>query len=312
MGKKNDEVDGSAPKIVPTEEIGEHVPGENLLFEPAKSANDIGLMMFSFPASNPGKEAPGVPDHCLSAIMAGGVGGNYRLNNGVANKGVLRKGDVLFQSAGHSLEWNWEPLAESADNLLNFVITLSPSLLFQFAQDNFDYTIDAVDIPWQLSIDDPFIYQLAMQLKLNSQTSDNLSGMFRESSTQLLCVHLLKHYFEQRNVIRYKGGLSKRHIQVVNDYLVDNLAAETSIDDMAKLVGLSRFHFLRQFKTTTGQSPHQYKIGLIIRESKRLLLKTDKKITDISQELGYQNASRFAELFKRHVNVTPSEFRRMS
>ena len=40
-----------------------------------------------------------------------------------------------------------------------------------------------------------------------------------------------------------------------------------------------------------------------------ILLNTDKKIGDVSQELGYQNASKFAEAFQHVMGVTPLQYR---
>jgi AraC family transcriptional regulator len=56
---------------------------------------------------------------------------------------------------------------------------------------------------------------------------------------------------------------------------------ELHLDDVAELVGLSAFHFLRLFKRETGVSPYQYLVRLRIRRAMQLLRDTSRPVTDI-------------------------------
>ena len=300
-------------KIVPTQEIGEYLPAQTLIMEPPSNTADIGTMMFSFSAENPGRPAPAVPDHCFTLTTTGNVEGDYSLDNRASKRAELKFGSIFCMPGGHNCEWSWRPKDGNTEDLLKFVVTISPKTIAEFALTNLDYVVDAEDAPWGDMIDDDLMMrQMILALKENSVGNNFASRLYRDSTTQLLCTHLLKTYYSKKVKPQYKGGLSKSSINKVQEFLHANLHRETTVEDMAQLVGLSRFHFLRQFKVSTGLTPYQYKLGVIIEKSKHELLNSGKSITNIALDLGYTNTSRFSELFKRHTQMTPSQYRKYS
>jgi AraC-like DNA-binding protein len=82
-----------------------------------------------------------------------------------------------------------------------------------------------------------------------------------------------------------------------------------SLSDVARSVGLSPFHFLRVFRRVTGTTPHQYLIGARIRLATRLLLDTDRRVTEIAYDAGFQDLSNFVRTFHRVVGCSPRAYR---
>ncbi len=80
--------------------------------------------------------------------------------------------------------------------------------------------------------------------------------------------------------------------------------------DLASSVGLSAFHFLRVFRGVTGTTPHQYLIGARLRLAARLLLDTQRPITDIAYDVGFQDLSHFANTFRRVIGCSAGAYRR--
>jgi len=64
------------------------------------------------------------------------------------------------------------------------------------------------------------------------------------------------------------------------------------------------------FKKYTGVSPAQYHLQLRIIRAKELLVSTDKNISEIGIQLGFQNVYHFSMLFKKKTGMSPSEFRK--
>lgn len=83
-----------------------------------------------------------------------------------------------------------------------------------------------------------------------------------------------------------------------------------SLGELARLAGLSPFHFLRVFRRATGTTPHQYVIGARLRLALRLLLDTDLPVTRIAFDTGFQDLSNFNHTFRRSVGCTPRAYRR--
>ncbi|RUS96592.1 hypothetical protein DSM106972_086150 [Dulcicalothrix desertica PCC 7102] len=67
------------------------------------------------------------------------------------------------------------------------------------------------------------------------------------------------------------GGLSQKQIKEVTEYVLNNLAENLSLSQLAACAALSPFHFARLFKQTTGMTPHQYVIYQRVEQAKVLL-----------------------------------------
>ena len=78
---------------------------------------------------------------------------------------------------------------------------------------------------------------------------------------------------------------------------------------MAALVGLSVYHFARQFRTATGLPPHQYVIARRVERAKEFLQQDrDLSLAEIAASCGFSDQSQFSHHFKRIVGVTPGRF----
>lgn len=104
-----------------------------------------------------------------------------------------------------------------------------------------------------------------------------------------------------------------RLIQLCNarDQLRDVERAAVSIDDVAKSVAISRFHFIRQFKAVFGETPVQFRTRMRLERAKHLLVESDDSITEICMQIGFSSLGSFSSLFSRKFGRAPSGYRRM-
>jgi AraC-like DNA-binding protein len=77
----------------------------------------------------------------------------------------------------------------------------------------------------------------------------------------------------------------------------------------ARSCNLSYSHFSRSFKQAFGIPFSEYLESLRLIEAERILLTTDKSVTDIAAELGFSSASHFIERFKKNYGLPPKIFR---
>ena len=82
---------------------------------------------------------------------------------------------------------------------------------------------------------------------------------------------------------------------------------ETALADEAKL---SRFHFCRAFKQSTGLAPHEWLRQRRIERAITMLRDKEVSIASIADALGYASQTAFGAAFKRMKGMTPSEWRR--
>jgi AraC-type DNA-binding domain-containing proteins len=105
-------------------------------------------------------------------------------------------------------------------------------------------------------------------------------------------------------------GYKKERFKSVLDFIHTNYKRRITVDDMARQVSLSTFHFSRFFKTISGKTPVEYLNEYRIDQATHLLLTSSDKIMDIAFECGFPNFSYFIKLFRKYKSCTPSDFRR--
>lgn len=103
----------------------------------------------------------------------------------------------------------------------------------------------------------------------------------------------------------------KRAVERVILDMRDNLEEPRSLEEMAEIAHLSRFHFNRVFRRITGISPRKFLATLRLEHAKRLLLTTERSITEVCFETGYSSLGTFTSHFTDLVGVTPSQWRRL-
>lgn len=106
--------------------------------------------------------------------------------------------------------------------------------------------------------------------------------------------------------------ISKRdeqRVAAVARYLEQRFDQPCALHELAKLAGLSDFHFLRVFKATTGLTPHQHLLRSRLRAAAALLARTDTPVTEIALAAGFEDLSNFTRTFRAEYAMTPSRYR---
>lgn len=94
------------------------------------------------------------------------------------------------------------------------------------------------------------------------------------------------------------------------DLLHADPAADLDLAALARAACLSPYHFHRAFTRAFGKTPHQYRTGLRLAQARRLLETTDKTVTEIAGEVGFESAASFSLLFHRCFGAAPSVVRK--
>src|SRR5262245_64189443 len=101
-----------------------------------------------------------------------------------------------------------------------------------------------------------------------------------------------------------------RRLCRARDFLRAHHAEALRLETAARQAGLSRFHFLRLFRETFGETPHAFLTRVRLDQAKRLLEHDHASVTDVCLEVGFQSLGSFSSLFARRVGCPPSEWRR--
>jgi AraC family transcriptional regulator len=134
------------------------------------------------------------------------------------------------------------------------------------------------------------------------------SKLVFEGAAMTLTAHLLRGTVQIP--ARAAIGLPWRSRERVLKALRADIPAVANVRELAAIAGLSRFHFIRQFKLAFGLTPMQFLENERLTRAQAMILEGKLRISEIAMELGYSEHSHFTRRFKAKTGVTPSEFAR--
>lgn len=163
-------------------------------------------------------------------------------------------------------------------------------------------------------------YYIAVSSHLpEAPESQLLQNNIREYLSLECSVDLYHHFSSFYEFIQKKKPVTVTHeegkqsndalIQKAIDYINANYSQDLSRETVANAVYLSPSHFSYLFKQHTGVSFIDYLTTVRMQNSIELL-KTQMRINDIAEKVGYQNRNRFSINFREYTGYTPTEYRR--
>lgn len=138
-----------------------------------------------------------------------------------------------------------------------------------------------------------------------------LDALFRQQMTDLLATRVLAaHAGTPARFQPTLGGLSPTALRRAVERLRSDAEADVSLAALASDAGLSRFHFCRAFKESTGLSPHAWLRQHRIEQAMNMLRDTNESIISIAAALGYSSQTAFAAAFRKMTGESPRDWRR--
>jgi AraC-like DNA-binding protein len=106
------------------------------------------------------------------------------------------------------------------------------------------------------------------------------------------------------HAVRYYGVVEPalRHIR-------DAYTEQISIEELAALCNVSKYHFCRIFKSVAGSTAIQYLNEYRLQIAHILLLNTKENIAQIAQKCGFESENYFCRYYKRQFGVSPGKAR---
>lgn len=100
-----------------------------------------------------------------------------------------------------------------------------------------------------------------------------------------------------------------RRVSRVRNFIDDCYLDELTLEDMAMMAHLSKFHFLRCFKEVYGISPYQYVIRCRLARGKSLLESSRNSLSEIAHQTGFTDRRAFNKAFRKAFGQSPAQFR---
>jgi AraC family transcriptional regulator len=261
---------------------------------------------YQTPLANPNGELPALSNHWLS-LPLGRPGHLTQKRDDRLPNPIVKKGDAILVPAGQSSYWCWHE-----GDCSSLHICLRPESIEQVAEaseiDKQQFTL--VNCFGQQDLQ---LYQIAMLLLAELKSGGIMGQLYVESLTQMLVIHLLRHYSESAPILTVdtvgNRSLTRVQLQQAIDYIHAHLDRDLSLAELASVINIAPTYFARLFKQEMGISPHQYVIQQRVEQAKSMLSKTDLAISDIALQVGFSSQSHLTHQFKRFTGMTPKQVR---
>ena len=92
-------------------------------------------------------------------------------------------------------------------------------------------------------------------------------------------------------------------------WIEQNYRRSYPLEELAGALGYVPSYFCRMFRKNTGMTPGEYQSALRIRDACVRLAETDDVLSVIAHELGYSSDKHFMTVFKKHMQMTPTQYR---
>ncbi len=154
------------------------------------------------------------------------------------------------------------------------------------------------------------ISAIMQQIMHESKSPDGESDFLRSLLTMELFVWLSRSLRTQwESNLATKGHKMQEILESAKLFIDKNYNTDISLSDIAGYVYISTSHFARAFKKYYDISPIQYLLGARIEKAKTLLEETNLKVGDIAASVGFSAQQRFNDIFKKHLGLSPGEYR---
>jgi AraC family transcriptional regulator len=189
-----------------------------------------------------------------------------------------------------------------------------PTTLFRRLSDDFNLSgAPAHSIRYVAGIRDEVIYQIGLSI-LSEMTSETAAGrMLVETASLALAARLVHKYCDSGScTLTAPASHPLEHVRLrrVLDYISAHVADEITLDDLARVAGLSTFHFARTFTLAIGVSPQRYVSRMRLENAMTEIAAGRLPLSQIALNARFSSQASFTRAFRRATGMTPAEYRR--
>jgi len=125
-----------------------------------------------------------------------------------------------------------------------------------------------------------------------------------------LCRAILTNILEE--VRHLAARTHETMVEKVREFVIDHIDQSFTLDDLAATSGLSKYHFVRQYRAITGKTPMDDARHIRLEQARRLLMTTNLPLYEIGPMVGIPDVPRLSRLLKTHLNVSARELRQIT
>ena len=162
----------------------------------------------------------------------------------------------------------------------------------------------------------PGLFVLPVSTPIGNLNAKQLHGLARFAEfTELLSVLVRSTDYRLLSTVQlqsFEDDASLARISTIVDFISEHYAEGFSMVDLCERVGMTESSFSRYFRRATGNSFTDFVNRLRINKACQLLMETERYITNVCYDVGFNNVANFNRRFRELKGMTPKEFRRQA
>lgn len=124
-------------------------------------------------------------------------------------------------------------------------------------------------------------------------------------ATLNLIIELCTHHTSEPQTSASSHSLSEKYVKKALEYIGEHYSEPISLEDVARICGITKYHLVREFKKHTGQTVFVY-INILRCKKAELCMLRGMTVTEAARESGFENPSYFSRTYKKLMGRSPS------
>ena len=138
-----------------------------------------------------------------------------------------------------------------------------------------------------------------------------VNELLRMSALYRLLALLTENARDSRIPSEDELSADRLYVKAAVNLLINSENKNVKVNDVVKAIGISRSYLTSIFKKEMKVSPQVFLMNFRMETAASLLRSTDRPIGEIAEEIGYADTMSFSKAFKKHYQLTPSQFREL-
>lgn len=224
----------------------------------------------------------------------------FTVNN---NEKIIRSGEIIFIYPG--IKHCVKKISEKGE----FITIIFDSSVFGEKDDSTRIFFETLKIKNFLNLSGQLLKQIEYIEKI-----DKKNDFTKEFHKKTLLMQIISYAVETdqyKKTSPLNAGFKKSVCAIDNaiNYIKQHFAENITLEEVLETSNYSKSHFIRLFKDCTGMSVTTYINKYRIEKACLNLIYTNKNITEIATENGFNNIQYFSRIFKNYMNCTPKEYK---
>jgi AraC family transcriptional regulator len=222
----------------------------------------------------------------------------------IGHKPFQRLGLLNFSAPGISLTLRGSTPFTSA------VCIFSPGFFKDLSETDVSLRFDAID--FLIDIESARLTYLGQAMLREAMQPGFASSVFTEAMGMAIALEIARYDSASRSDEGGRGRFALWQMRRLESYVRDHLSDDLSLNQLARLLGVSVRHLSRKVREAKGMSVHRWIAECRVAEARRLLAETDLPVHEVAQRSAFHSAAAFSTAFRAASGFKPGEFRRLN